>query len=162
MKTSLILTTLALGSVLVACGGGGGGTANTPANANAKSGETAKKADAKHPENKSPEWWHSSVKIKNASSWAIHQLFLTPFDSTSWGEDQLGADTVKSGESLELQKIECDTYDIKLVDEQGDTCIVQDIDLCLQDASWTLDDKELVGCEVSTAVDGHADQKPAE
>lgn len=156
-----ILVGLAL--ALAACGGsGGGGTTTTPTGGTAKSGETAKKPEAKHPENKTPDWWHSSVKIANSSSWAIHNLFLTPFDATEWGPDQLGADTVKSGEALELKGIDCDTYDIKLVDEQGDTCIVQDIDLCLQDASWTLDDKELVGCEVSTAVDGHAENKPAE
>jgi len=165
MKKLALISTAGLVFALAAgCGGGGGGgTATTPtANPNAKTGETAKKADAKHPENKSPEWWHSSVKIKNDSSWAIHQLFLTPFDSTEWGPDQLGSDTVKSGEALELQKIECDTYDIKLVHEMGDVCIVQDIDLCLQNASWTLDNTELVGCEVATSDAGHADSKPAE
>jgi hypothetical protein len=100
------------------------------------------------------DWWHSSVTIENSSDWAIQHIYLSPFDAVGWGADQLTDTTIKKGERLELKGIDCDTYDIKIVDEAGDECIVQDIDLCLQDATWSLDNDELVGCQSRTAVKG--------
>jgi len=131
-------------------GGGGGGTQTQPNTANAA------KKPATHHKDEPHDWWHSSVTIENSSDWAIHHLYLTPFDSTAWGEDQLGKDVIKKGQALELKGIDCDSYDIKLVDEMGDECVVQDIDLCLQDAKWELDNAELVGCQVKTAEKGNA------
>jgi hypothetical protein len=103
------------------------------------------------------DWWHSSVTIENASHWAIHHLYLTPFNATSWGPDQLGEDTIGKGQRFQLKGIDCDRYDIKLVDELGDECVVEDVDLCLQDPKWVLDDDALVGCQVKTAQIGKSD-----
>lgn len=40
----------------------------------------------------------------------------------------------------------CAEYDLKLVDHEGDECVVEDINLCLQDAHWDLTDREWSSC----------------
>lgn len=96
---------------------------------------------------KAPSWWHSKVTVENKSHYAIHHFFLSPAHDTHWGEDLLGTDILEPGETLEVKKIECDSYDLKLEDEDGDDCIVEDIDLCLEDADWELTDKDLLSCQ---------------
>ena len=99
-----------------------------------------------------PASWHAKVTIENQSHWAITQLFLAPLDGSGWGEAQLGAnDRIGSGRSLEIGGIDCDSYDMKLVDEAGDECIIEDVDLCVAEAKWVLHDKELIACERKTA-----------
>ena len=99
-----------------------------------------------------PAAWHAKVTIENQSHWAITQLFLAPLDGSGWGEAQLGAnDRIGSGRSLEIGGIDCDSYDMLLVDEAGDECIVEDVDLCVAEAKWVLRDKQLIACERKTA-----------
>ena len=39
-------------------------------------------------------------------------------------------DVLAKGDSITLTHIECDTYDIKVVDEDGDECVIEEVDLC--------------------------------
>ena len=41
-------------------------------------------------------------------------------------------------ESFTLKSIPCDSYDVKLVDEDGDECVVDDVDICGGAESWTI------------------------
>jgi len=99
-----------------------------------------------------PAAWHAKVTIENQSHWAITELFLAPLDGSGWGEAQLGAnDRIGSGRSLEIGGIDCDSYDMLLVDEAGDECIIENVDLCVAEAKWVVRDKELIACERKTA-----------
>lgn len=89
----------------------------------------------------------ASVKLVNKSAWALHHLFLSPTDEIDWGPDQLGKATVEPGRTFTLTDIECSSYDVKLVDEDGDECVVEDIDLCGNDAVWTLTSDALLQCQ---------------
>jgi hypothetical protein len=95
---------------------------------------------------KAPSWWHSSVTVENHSDYAIHHLYFTPANSLSWGKDQLGSDVLFPNEQATLKGLECDVYDLKFVDDEGDECIVEDIDLCLEKAVWSLDNDDLAAC----------------
>ena len=88
----------------------------------------------------------STLTIHNDSSFDIYEVYLAPIDSIEWGPDLLGGNVLDSGETLEIVDIDCDTYDIMLVDEDGDDCILEDVDLCLDDAVWQLDDISLAIC----------------
>ena len=66
----------------------------------------------------------------------------------AWGDDLLGAEILDPGESFEISRIACDTYDVRVVDEDDDECILDSVDLCLDDATWQIDDAELVGCQL--------------
>ncbi len=92
------------------------------------------------------EWWHGSITVHNDSSYAVHHLFLTPAHEVHWGPDQLHADPLEHAETVTLAGLDCEEYDLKLIDHEGDECVVEDIDLCLQDASWNLTDHELSKC----------------
>ncbi|PYQ29880.1 MAG: hypothetical protein DMF56_09135 [Acidobacteria bacterium] len=88
----------------------------------------------------------SSVKIINGSKWDIHHLFVSAASENHWGKDQLGDNIIQAGESFTLNNIPCDDYDVKVVDEDGDECVVENVHLC-SDHYWKLTDDELLNCE---------------
>jgi|CXWL01.1.fsa_nt_gi hypothetical protein len=93
----------------------------------------------------------SVVNIKNNTSWEIHQIFLSPVDEENWGENLLGLDVVQAkGGSVEVRKIACDTYDVRLVDEDGAVCIVGGVKLCANQDAWEFDDEDLLACQAAT------------
>lgn len=92
----------------------------------------------------------SKIIIKNKSAWAIHHLFLSPTDEREWGEDQLGENTISTGDTFTLTGVPCRAYDVRLVDEDGDECVVEDVGICTSDNTWVIDDEDLVGCQVVT------------
>ncbi len=85
--------------------------------------------------------------IENKSDWDIHHLFLSPADDDQWGPDQLGDHVLKSGTSFTLRSIPCDTYDIKVVDDDGDACIIKAIPMCKDHTHWDITNKELAKCQ---------------
>jgi hypothetical protein len=89
----------------------------------------------------------SKIKITNVSKWEIHHLFLSPADSKEWGPDQLGDHVIAKGGTFTLTDIDCDHYDIKVVDEDGDECVIENEELCGDAATWKITDKSLLACE---------------
>lgn len=89
----------------------------------------------------------SKVTLVNKSAWAIHQLYFSPTAEREWGPDQLGDHTIENGDSFTLTSVPCGAYDVRLVDEDGDECIVEDVGLCADKDQWTITDKDLLGCQ---------------
>jgi len=89
----------------------------------------------------------ATIKIINQSKWEIHHLYLSSSDDKHWGPDQLGDDVIEKGASFTLKNIDCDDYDIKVVDEDGDECVVEQVELCGDDSYWKITDKVLLKCE---------------
>lgn len=89
----------------------------------------------------------STLEIHNESSYAFAEIYLSPEDSGTWGADLLGSDILAPGEVLELSNVDCDVYDIRIVDDEGDDCVVSSVDLCLDNAVWRVDDSELAACQ---------------
>lgn len=89
----------------------------------------------------------AEVKIVNKSSWAIFNLYISSVDSEEWGPDQLGEAAIASGDSFTLNGIPCDAYDVKLVDEDGDECVVPAIALCAGKDDWVIKDDALLECQ---------------
>jgi hypothetical protein len=88
-----------------------------------------------------------SAKVINQSRWDIHHLFLSPVSEDHWGADQLGKHVLQAGGSFTLTGIPCDEYDVKLVDEDGDECVVPGVELCVTHSVWMFDDEDLLECE---------------
>ena len=88
-----------------------------------------------------------TVKIVNQSKWEIHHIYFGSTSERTWGDDYLGEDVLAKGDSLTLTDIECGDYDIKVVDEDGDECIIEEVSLCGEDAYWKITDKDLLECE---------------
>jgi len=86
--------------------------------------------------------------VVNRSDWDIHGLFLSPTHKDTWGPDQLGDEVIKhDGGSYTLHGIPCGHYDIKVVDEDGDACVIEDVTMCKDHTHWDITNKELANCE---------------
>ena len=93
---------------------------------------------------------NSVIHIKNRSDWEIHHFFLSPTDKNRWGPDQLGNRVIETGGSFELHKVPCDTYDVKLVDEDGDECEITAVDICASKEGWVITNDALLDCEADS------------
>lgn len=92
----------------------------------------------------------SDLVIRNDSSWVLTELYISSVDENEWGPDQLGADVVGSGETFTLNKVPCDIYDLRLVDEDDDVCILNSVKLCANEAEWHIRDKDLLACQADS------------
>lgn len=92
----------------------------------------------------------SQIELRNESRWSISQLYFAPIDSERWGPNQISHNPIHAGDSFTLTDIRCDKYDVKLVDEDGDECIVRNVALCGADKIWHLGDKDLLKCQSHT------------
>lgn len=92
----------------------------------------------------------SKVIIVNKSNWAIHEMYFSPTDETEWGEDQLGSQTIETGDQFTLTGVPCDMWDVKVVDEDGDECVVQNVALCADADKWVIKDSDLLACQAAT------------
>lgn len=91
----------------------------------------------------------ASVTVKNYSSWSIHYLYMSPSSVDSWGPDRLGSGvTISSnGGTYTLYGIACDTWDAKLVDEDGDECVIKGVRLCGENQTWSITNDNLLACQ---------------
>lgn len=89
----------------------------------------------------------SNVTVHNKSEFSIHHFFLSSSENEHWGPDQLGDDTINNGGKFTLTSIPCDEYDVKLVDEDGDECVVGAVDICGDNDDWVITDDDLLECE---------------
>jgi len=90
----------------------------------------------------------ASIKIVNNSKWEIHHLYLSSTTDRQWGPDQLGDEIIEAGGGkYTLTDIDCDKYDIRVVDEDGDECVINDVSLCGDEMVWKITDKVLLKCE---------------
>lgn len=88
----------------------------------------------------------ASLTIENESSVTLIEINLSSIDDAEFGPDVLGADVLDPGDVLVLSEIPCDVYDIRVVDEDGVECLLDTVDLCLDDSTWVIDDTELALC----------------
>jgi len=89
----------------------------------------------------------SDVTFVNRSSWDIYEIYLSAVDEDEWGPDQLEEGILESGASFLLHSIPCDDYDVLLIDEDGDECVLEDVDLCGDSEEWVITDEDLLACE---------------
>jgi hypothetical protein len=92
----------------------------------------------------------SNVVIKNKSDWEIHQFFLSPVETDKWGPDQLGEQVIATGGTFTLKGVPCDSYDVMLVDEDGDECVVSEVDICGDSQGWVISNDDLLACEAES------------
>jgi len=79
----------------------------------------------------------SSLLVSNRSDFEIHEMYVTPIESPSWGPNLLHGDILFPGESTYVG-LDCGTYDAMLIDETGAVCEVSTLDLCFDDADWII------------------------
>jgi hypothetical protein len=93
----------------------------------------------------------ATITVVNLSNWDIHEIYLSPVDRWDWGPDLLGPfDVLETGERLKIRDIRCDRYDVKIVDEDHDECILGDVAICGSNDTWVVTDDDLLTCQLLT------------
>lgn len=93
----------------------------------------------------------SSLRVENRSDFEIHEMYVTPVDSSSWGPNLLDGGILYPHESMYIG-VACGTYDAMLIDETGAICEVSAIDLCYEDADWIIRNSSCAIFEQRAAV----------
>jgi len=90
------------------------------------------------------------VGIANNSSYDIYRLYMSSTQANDWGRDLLGDSVLLSGSSFSVTA-DPGRYDLKLVDEDGDTCTVMGLSL-YGNESWNITDRWLLSCEFHRSI----------
>lgn len=90
---------------------------------------------------------NGAATVSNFSKWEIHHIYVAESQSDNWGPDRLRGRVLANGASITIGNLACDTYDLKIVDEDGDECVIEEYDLCNGTTHWRITDKDLLECE---------------
>jgi hypothetical protein len=84
--------------------------------------------------------------VFNESRYRIDHVYVSPSNYTNWGFDRLGKDVLAPDYRFDLAVLP-GWYDVKLIDQDGDSCVINGVDF-RQGESWTITDGLLVACEL--------------
>ncbi|MBE8716074.1 hypothetical protein [Cellvibrio polysaccharolyticus] len=82
-----------------------------------------------------------SIVVSNKSGYDFYHLYVSSVSSEEWEEDILGVDVLPSGEkvTVTISGFDSPHFDIRAVDEEGDTFTLYDIDVEKYDVVFTLE-----------------------
>ena len=83
--------------------------------------------------------------VYNESNYRIEQLYVSNINNIYWGTDLLGNTVMPSHGAIPVA-VAPGYYDVKLVDEDGDTCEIDDINF-FTSKTWIMTDDLLISCE---------------
>jgi hypothetical protein len=86
-----------------------------------------------------------SVRIENVSSYSIREVHMSWVGDNNWGPDLLGRSTLSPAYAF-TKSFYTGLYDLKLVDEDGDVCIVPRVAVN-GPTSWRITNSWLLNCE---------------
>jgi hypothetical protein len=88
----------------------------------------------------------TTISITNSSMWDIYHVYISAADESDWGDDLLGdTDVLETGETVRFTFLSTGRYDIKVIDEDGDECIMWGVYL-QNDETWTITDESHLEC----------------
>ena len=91
----------------------------------------------------------ATIQIQNQSSWDIHEIYFAPSSHDDWGDDHLGKQVLKAGMTLSLSNVEPGLWDVRLVDEDEDECVV-DAQQISASQTFVIDDEDLLNCQANS------------
>jgi hypothetical protein len=74
----------------------------------------------------------NTLVIENDSNFFLDRIYIAEDGDDSWGSNLAPSDGLGPDEAMEVE-LDCGEYDLRVVDEEGLSCLVRDIDLCLGD-----------------------------
>ena len=88
------------------------------------------------------------TRFWNLTRYTISELYLAPAGTTNWGPNQCKNDkdgTVDPDERLPITGVPAGSYDVKLVDSSGRTCVVRNINVVVGQI-FSIEERELTSC----------------
>ncbi len=93
----------------------------------------------------------ATVEFVNQSSWDIYEIYLSPSSESSWGDDYLERDVLSKGDSLTITDVDPGSWDVMVVDEDGDKCVIEGVKFSRNDRDrWVIKDKDLLACQAAS------------
>ena len=90
------------------------------------------------------------LRFWNLTGFTIKELHLAPTGTVDWGLDQCKNDpdgVVDVDERLTLKNVVPGHYDVKLVDKQGRSCVVRNVEVQAgKPYAFSLSEKDLIDC----------------
>lgn len=85
------------------------------------------------------------IDISNNTGYTIMFMYVSPADAQSWEEDVLGDEVLPDGVArrITLSNYNSPMFDVRLVDEDGDTYTFWNVDVSQRDLVVTLDDLDI-------------------
>ena len=87
--------------------------------------------------------------VINRSRYRIDHLYVSPTGYRYWGSDRLGTYVLYPNYRYDVS-VYPGWYDVELVDQDGDACVLDNIDFRYGE-NWTVTDDLLVVCELFSA-----------
>lgn len=84
--------------------------------------------------------------VFNYSHYRIDHMYVSPIGYRTWGGDRLGRNYLYPNQRADMYVARIQ-YDVMLIDQDGDRCVVPNVDFRYGE-SWTITDDVLVLCEV--------------
>jgi predicted RNA-binding protein len=80
------------------------------------------------------------VRVTNDTGYDFHYLYVSNAESDSWEEDVLGKGLLLDGQTVrvDVTNAESEYFDIRAVDEDGDSYTLWDVDISSRDITFTL------------------------
>jgi hypothetical protein len=88
-----------------------------------------------------------TFRISNESSYRIDHVYMTSSGYNRWGGDVLYG-YLHPDHQLDLQ-VEAGRYDVKVVDSDGDSCVIAGVDV-YEGEVWHLTNSRLLACEFNS------------
>jgi hypothetical protein len=85
------------------------------------------------------------VVINEANFSIIHKLYIAPAKSQSWSDEKLQNQKVKKNGRFTIRDIAAGVYDLKVVDDDDDSCVFSNISID-QNKEWKLTDMNMIKC----------------
>jgi hypothetical protein len=85
------------------------------------------------------------VVINDANLSIIHKLYIAPAKSNKWSDDKLQSQTVAKNGRFTVRDVAGGVYDLKVVDDDDDTCVVSNINID-KNTEWRLTDAIMLKC----------------
>ncbi len=87
------------------------------------------------------------VVINEANFSIIHKLYIAPAKTDKWSDNKLQNQTIAKNGRFTVRDIAGGVYDLKVVDDDDDTCVVPNINID-QNKEWKLTDIVMLSCAV--------------
>jgi hypothetical protein len=102
---------------------------------------------------------NAELHVHNNSSFQIVEIHVTSVGSTTWGENLLQGGVLAPNATLTIH-VDCDFYDVRLIDEQGVPCEIHDVELCGSHADWVIENTTCTVFGDAQATAGANDSAP--
>ncbi|MCU1716381.1 hypothetical protein [Pseudomonas sp. 5P_3.1_Bac2] len=86
------------------------------------------------------------VYVDNQTLWSIHELYFSAPDEESWGENPLIDNVLDSGTRLKIAGPAPGYRDVRLVNENGASCVLRGIRFKAEQ-NWRITDDDLLDCQ---------------